>query len=113
MEGNSRRLKPCSILPLKIAGARENEGKQEIAFFLTIESFCGFYGVLVNSGIGGCESVLPKFEKYFMPHENETRETSFFSQKVQREIKTVAVYVSDMRLKTHCCNLGRETESQI
>lgn len=72
MEGNSRRLKSCSILPLKIAGARENEGKQEIAFFLTIESFCGFYGVLVNSGIGGCESVLPKFEKYFMPHENET-----------------------------------------
>lgn len=37
----------------------------------------------------------------------------FFSQKAQREIKTVAVYVSDVRLKTHSCNLGRETEFQI
>lgn len=40
-------------------------------------------------------------------------ERDHFFQKVQREIKTIAVYVSDMRLKTHHCNFGRETESQI
>lgn len=72
VEGNLRRLKHCFTLHLKIAGAKENEGKQEIAFFLTIESFHVFYGFSINSGIGGCESFLPKFEKYFMPLENET-----------------------------------------
>lgn len=33
VEGNLRRLKQCFTLPLKIARARENEGKQEIDFF--------------------------------------------------------------------------------
>lgn len=33
VEGNLRRWKQCFTLPLKIAGARENEGKQEVVFF--------------------------------------------------------------------------------
>lgn len=69
VEGNLRRWKQCFTLPLKIVGASENEGKQEIVFFLTIESFCVLYGF---SGIGDFEGFLPKFEKYFMTCGNET-----------------------------------------
>lgn len=59
-------------LHLKTAGARQNEGEQKIVFLLTKEGFHILYGFLVNSGIGGCESAPPKFEKYFAPHKNET-----------------------------------------
>jgi len=40
-----------------------------------------FYGISVNSGIGGCESASPKFEKYFALHKNETYERHHVFQK--------------------------------
>lgn len=59
-----------------------------------------FYGISVNSGIGGCESASPKFEKYFALHKNETYERHHVFQKAQGEIKTKAAHVSDKGMKS-------------